>query len=506
VELQLSSTSSYVNLLDLDWNVPLGRWNDPRLVRMARGPSRHLVRFVEMDGRVYALKEIDDHLARKEYQMLREMATAELPVVEPIGTVTRRGEKDGDSMPGILITRYLDFALPYSYLLARDSSVDRQRRLLDAAAVLLVQLHLDGFMWGDCSLANILFRRDAGGLRAYLVDSETAERHPTLTPRQREGDLGIALDNFIGGMEDLIAAGRVGSFTDSVAFADRLEKRYYVLWSELTTEEEFPTDEPWRLEERIRRLNEMGFDANEMKVVSVADGEKIRIRPTIVEEGHHHRKLLRLTGIDVQENQARRLLNDMASYRTSLEREWKRSVPEAVAAYHWLTDRFEPFLSAIPPELSARLEPAEAFHQYLEHRWFLSEEAGHSVPEDVAMHSFVENVLAAKPEERLVLPDLTGELDIHALEEVDDPSDPAYSEEVRRTGPSGSWGGLRSRSGTGSLRDSADLLNRAKPASRLRSPEPAPAAADPPAAPSVPASPPAPPAAPASAEAEAENT
>jgi hypothetical protein len=429
VELQLSSSGSYVNLLDLDWNVPLGRWNDPRLVRMARGPSRHLVRFVEIDGRVYALKEIDDHLARKEYQMLRDMVDAELPVVEPVGTVTTRQEGGGEALPGILVTRYLDFALPYSYLLARDSSVERQHRLLDAAAVLLVQLHLDGFMWGDCSLANILFRRDAGGLRAYLVDSETAERHPELSPRQREHDLGIAVDNFIGGMEDLIAAGRVGSFTDSVAFADRLDRRYHVLWTELTTEEEYPTDEPWRLEERIRRLNEMGFDANEMAVVSVADGDRIRIRPTIVEEGHHHRKLLRLTGIDVQENQARRLLNDMASYRTSLEREWKRPVPEAVAAYHWLTDRFEPFLSAIPPELSARLEPAEAFHQYLEHRWLISEEAGHAIPEEEAMRSFVENVLVEKPEERLVLPDLTGELDILALEQIDDPSDRRVSSE-----------------------------------------------------------------------------
>jgi hypothetical protein len=446
VQLQLSSTGSYVKLLDLDWGLPLGRWNDPRLVRMARGPSRHLVRFVELEGRVYALKEIDDDLARREYTMLRDMVAAELPVVEPVGTVTGRVDADDEPMAGILVTRYLDFALPYSYLLAREGSVDRQHRLLDAAAVLLVQLHLDGFVWGDCSLANILFRRDAGGLSAYLVDSETAERHPKLSDRQRESDLGIAVDNFVGGMEDLIAAGRVGDFTDSVAFADRLDRRYHVLWSELTTEEEIDSGEPWRLEERIRRLNEMGFDANEMALVPVAGGDRIRIRPTVVEEGHHHRKLLRMTGIDVQENQARRLLNDMASYRATLELDEKRAVPEAVAAYHWLTDRFEPFISAIPPHLSARLEPAEAFHQYLEHRWFLSEQAGQRVAEDVAMRSFVDDVLAAKPEERLVRPDLTGELDILALEEIDDPSDPAYSDELRgsrRPGPSRPWGSMR---------------------------------------------------------------
>jgi len=459
VQLQLASTSHYVNLLDLDWSLPLSHWNDPRLVRMARGPSRHLVRFVEMDGRVYALKEIDDELARREYRILREMAEAGLPVVEPVGTVVERTTNAGDPLPGVLITRYLDFALPYSYLLAREGSTDRQHRLLDAAAILLVQLHLDGFYWGDCSLANILFRRDAGGLSAYLVDSETAERHPKLSTRQREADLGIAVDNFIGGMEDLIAAGRVGAFTDSVAFAERLDRRYHVLWTELTTEEEFDSDEAWRLEERVRRLNDMGFDADEMSVVAVAGGERIRIRPTVVEEGHHHRKLLRLTGIDVQENQARRLLNDMASYRTAMEKREKRPVPEAVAAYHWLTDRFEPFISSIPPEYATRLEPAEAFHQYLDHRWYLSEEAGHDVPDSEAMHSYVENVLAAKPDERLVLPDLTGELDILNLDEADEVGNLAYSEEepdVLRSsrqlrssrgpapGPSKPWGALRS--------------------------------------------------------------
>ncbi len=433
MQLQLSSSGSYVNLLDLDWQVPLGRWNDPRLVRMARGPSRHLVRFVELGGRVYAIKEIDDELARREYRMLRAMAAAEVPVVEPVGTVTERTDGGGDALTGILVTRYLDFALPYSYLLAREGSIERQHRLLDAAAVLLVQLHLDGFIWGDCSLANILFRRDAGGLSAYLVDSETAERHPKLSDRQRESDLGIAVDNFVGGMEDLIAAGRVGEFTDSVAFAERLDRVYRLLWEELTTEEEFATDEPWHLDERVRRLNELGFDAEEMAVVPVAGGERIRIRPTVVEEGHHHRKLLRLTGIDVQENQARRLLNDMASHRAGMERKRKRSVPEGVAAYHWLTDRFEPFITAIPPALAARLEPAEAFHQFLEHQWFISEEAGHRVPDDDALRSYLDNVLAVMPEERLVLPDQTGELDILSLQETDDPGDAAYSDEI---GPS----------------------------------------------------------------------
>ena len=86
--LQLRPGGQSADLLDFEWSKPLARWNDPRLVRMARGASRHIVRFVETGGRVYALKEIGDRVAHREYSMLREMLAAELPVVEPVGTVT----------------------------------------------------------------------------------------------------------------------------------------------------------------------------------------------------------------------------------------------------------------------------------------------------------------------------------------------------------------------------------------------------------------------------------
>lgn len=403
--MQLSAAATHVALLDLPWSKPLESWNDPRLVRMARGNSRHLVRFVEMNGRVYAIKEIGDRTADREYRMLQAMLEEDLPVVEPIGTVTERQAPDGTPLEGALVTRYLDFSLPYSYLLARESSMDRQQRMIDAAAVLLVRLHLDGFVWGDCSLANILFRRDAGGLFAYLVDAETAEHHPPLSAHKRAWDLDVAEENFAGGMDDLIAAGWVEPNLDPVVFAERLGRRYRVLWDELTKEQEFPVTESWRLEERVNRLNELGFEVREMSITSDGEDQRMRIRPTVVEEGHHFRRLRDLTGIQVQENQARRLLNDMAAFKAKLEDIEGRPLPVALAAYRWLTDRFEPFMSAIPPELASRLEPAEAFHQYLDHKYYLSQQEGYDVPDEVALVSFIEEVLATKPEERILLPD-----------------------------------------------------------------------------------------------------
>jgi hypothetical protein len=414
MEIRLAGSAGYTGLLDLTLDRPLAEWDDPRLVRMAHGRSRHVVRFVESAHGVLALKELDDRLVEREFRLLRAMAEEEVPAVEVIGAVTGRVSAGGDDLPGLVVTRYLDYALPYTYVLGREGSSESQRRLLDAAAVLLVQLHLDGFWWGDCSLGNILFRRDAGALRAYLVDSETAEQHETLSAGQRAADVEIAVENFVGGIEDLISAERIPPTVDSVAFAERLAERYGALWCELTREEEFAVGEMWRLGERVERLNRLGFDAEEMALLADGGRGRLRVRPSVVEQGHHTRELARLTGIDVQENQARRLLNDIASYRAELGRRDGRGtrVGEAVTAHRWLTERFEPFLAAIPDDLRGRLEPAEAYHQYLEHRWFLAEAAGRDVPDSEAMKSYFERVLRERREERMLFPETTSEVSL----------------------------------------------------------------------------------------------
>lgn len=407
MQVQLSGARPYAELLGLPWDRPLLRWEDSRLVRMVRGPARHVVRFVELGAHVLAVKETTDQQARREYQMLRMIAEAELPAVEPVGIVTDRTSPGGEPLGGAVITRYLDFALPYTYLLAREHGLEHQRRLIDAAAVLLVRCHLDGIWWGDCSLANILFRRDAGALAAYLVDAETAEHHQPLPDRLREADMEIAMENVAGGVGDLVGAGRLPAATDPAAFAGRLERRYRQLWGELTVEEEYAADELWRLDERVQRLNGLGFDAGELDVRAANGDNRIRIRPSVVEEGHHARKLRRLTGVDVQENQARRLLNDLHAFRARRQRQVGRPLSDGEAAHGWLTECFEPFVTAIPPDLRGRLEPVEAYHQYLDHRWFLSERAGSDVPATRAVASFVDHVLRSRPDERVVLP--TGE-------------------------------------------------------------------------------------------------
>ena len=373
-ELQLVVRAGHPDFLDLPWAEPLEEWHSERVVRMARGISRHVVRFVAYDDRVYALKETEAGAAEREYRLLLALREERLPAVEPVG-VARWRQAGGGPDRATLITRYLDYSLPYHYLLARRGRPGLLDRLIDGGVVLMARLHLEGFYWGDFSLSNALFRRDAGAFIAYLVDAETGELRPSLTDALRDNDVEIAVENIAGGLVDLQASGRIEEGLDPFALAGSFGERYRALWLELTPEDEAPADEQWQIHRRMERLNELGFDVEELALVRSADGERLRMRPTLVEEGHHARALESRTGLRVQENQARRLLNDIAAYGAWLEHVEGSPVPEAVAAYRWLREIYEPAIARVPEALRSRREPPEVFHEMLRHRDVLAEEA-----------------------------------------------------------------------------------------------------------------------------------
>lgn len=406
-DLRLRTRAGHPDFLDLPWDQPLEEWQHERMVEIARGLHRHVVVFVDYGGALYALKQMPRRLVVREHGLLRRMAEEGLPAVEAVGTVERpRGLED------VLVTRFLDYSLPYR------SVLERQRRrgeadvpglfdkLLDALAVLLVRLHLAGFFWGDCSLSNTLFRRDAGELAAYVVDVETGELHPELTDGQRETDLELTEHNVAGGLFDLqaeLGLEAEADASDPVTVAEDLRGRYERLWAELTGVWELTLDERYKVNQRVRRLNELGFDVDEIELAGSGDGQRLELRPLVTEQGHHRRRLHSLTGLEAQENQARRLLGDFADFRAACERELGRPVPEQVAAHRWMVEVFEPVMAAIPAEHREKLEPVEVFHEVIEHKWFLSERAGRDVGVAEAAADYVDRVLAATPAERRVL-------------------------------------------------------------------------------------------------------
>ncbi|MGH3049301.1 MAG: DUF4032 domain-containing protein, partial [Gaiellaceae bacterium] len=313
---QLVARTGHPSFLDLPWQQPLADWESERLVSVIRGISRHVVRFVEYDGALYALKELPERPGRREYTLLRRLEDQGLPAVEAVGLVTGRE----DDLDAVLVTRHLEYSLPYRTLFAGRAIPDLRTHLLNAFVELLARLHLRGFFWGDCSLSNTLFRRDAGALSAYLVDAETGELHGRLSEGQRGYDIEIARENVFGELLDVDAEAGLPDDLDPEEVADEIVARYGALWHELTREETFGLDERFRLDERLDRLNELGFDVEEIELAAMPNGYRLQLDPHVVEPGHHRHRLLRLTGLDAQENQARRMLNDIARYRAALER------------------------------------------------------------------------------------------------------------------------------------------------------------------------------------------
>lgn len=403
MRFQMVPQSSHPDFLDLPWDLPLAEWESERLVEITRGIHRHVVRFVSYDDRIYALKELPQQLAGREYRLLRRLAAEGIPAVEVVGIVSDRStDSRVNDLEAVLITRHLSFSLPYRALFIGHGVPDLSDRLLDSLVGLLVRLHLVNFFWGDCSLSNTLFRRDAGALAAYLVDAETGEMHPTLSDGMRDYDLEIAAENIAGELLDV--QGLVGNLElDPISTALDLRDRYTALWTELTREDIIPRHERYRIEQRLRRLNELGFDVTEFELTTVPTGYRLRLHPQVVEPGHHRRRLHSLTGLHVQENQARRLLHDIERFKARIEEREERKLPESVAVYRWLSERFEPAIEAVPAELRGKLEPAEIYHQILEHRWFLSEDQGRDVGFQEAIQSYIQGILPGAPEEKAML-------------------------------------------------------------------------------------------------------
>jgi hypothetical protein len=406
-------------IIRLPWSEPLDQWTDDFVVPLPRGLSRHIVRIVRLGQRTYAVKETEEDIAFREYGLLRSLQRIGLPAVVPQGVVTGRVDLFGEPLPAALLTQHLHFSLPYRSLFAHGMTADRLPALVDALVVLLVRLHLADFFWGDVSLSNVLFRRNAGEFAAYLVDAETGEFKQALSAQLREYDVTLGCENVFAELMDLQASEAVAGEVDPFEIVELIRSRYDALWSELTSAEEFSTEEMWRIEQRVERLNEIGFDVEELDIVTDFDGETVRIQPRVVELGHHRRELQALTGLVVEDNQARRLLNDLSAFTAHLG---YGAEDRALVANRWLTKIYEPIMAMVPAAARGKLEPAEIFHEILVHRWLLSEAAGQEIDIFDTARDYIATVLAGRPNE--VLADAeTGTL-MAILEPIRDEADP----------------------------------------------------------------------------------
>jgi hypothetical protein len=378
----------------LPWNQPLEQWPEDPALAEKRGISRHIVRLIrandEPDSEIYAVKETVSEFANREYAALRELRRLQAPSVDPIAVVEGRKDINGEELPCALATRFLPYSLPYRVVLSGALSPHDILNMANALALLLVRLHLLGFWWGDCSLSNTLFRRDAEGFAAYLVDAETGEFQKTLSDGQREHDLEIAHFNVAAELEDLALSGVLYPGMDPVRASEAVIKRYRRLWAALRDPQSLDPTDRRAVERAMRQLHDLGFAVEEVSIAIDGENKVLKFQPKLVAAGYHTNRLRELMGLETEELQAKRILASFDRYRA---RESNLSTNVNEVAFKWLTEVFNPIVNSVPAEHLGRVEPAQLFHEVLEHRWYLSEAAGHDVGLDFASNSYVTEIL-----------------------------------------------------------------------------------------------------------------
>lgn len=371
------------DFLDLPWDTTLADWVGGRLVELPTGIHRHVVRFVAYGDEIYAIKELPRRIARHEYRTLRSLALRLSPVAQVVGLVDRGWVAGDREFSSAVITRYVQHAFTYRELISGGGFGLRRNQMLDAVAGLLVELHLAGCFWGDCSLSNLLYRYDAGAIEAVMIDAETTELHDELSRGQRYHDLDIMAVNIAGGMADIAASqGLDIDYADLNLGADVIE-RYDGLWNELYEPILIGPNEGYRVREQVDRLNALGFDVDDVDLLPdlAGDGRLLQVRVTIGGRTYHVSRLRELTGIDASEHQARQVLSDLRYYEATHHGE--SATGKSVRAIRWRVEVFEPLLQRIA-DLEPEGDVVQRYCDFLNYRYLLATEMSRDVKNDEA--------------------------------------------------------------------------------------------------------------------------
>ena len=381
-------------LYNLPWHTPLEQWPEDETLAAQRGISRHIVRLVRSTpdpaSEIYAVKETVEEFAVREYEALRELSLRGAPAVAQVAIVTNRYSQNGEELPCAIVTRFLPYSLPYRVILSGQITQHEITNMANALAYLLVRLHLLGFWWGDCSLSNTLFRRDAEGFAAYLVDAETGEFQKKLSDGQREHDLELARFNVAAELEDLKIAGVLFPAMDPIRASESVITRYRKIWKSLSEPQILPAGDRHAVERAMRSLQDIGFAVEEVDIQLAGDKSTVTFIPKLVAPNYHSQRLIELMGLETEELQAKRILASFDRFRS---REIEKTPKREEAAKRWLDEVFYKVINAVPAAMRGRVEDAQLFHEVLEHRWYLGEKAGRDLGLEFATNEYISKVL-----------------------------------------------------------------------------------------------------------------
>lgn len=383
---KLQVRPTHPDFLDLPWDLPIDEWDHERLVDMPAGVHRHPVVFAAYDEGVYAIKELPLRLAVNEYRVLRSLREQTQRSAEPVGLAERDWLDPHSEGAGVVITKYVNHSFPYRSLISGAGFGARRNQMLDALAGLLVELHMAGCYWGDCSLSNVLYRFDAGEIEAIMVDAETSELHDSLSDGQRLADMEIMKINVAGEMGDIAA--EMGEDIDAadIGLGDDIEGRYQALWSELNEEFVITREENYLIRQRIKRVNDLGFAVVDVEINPVDGGSRVELVTNVGGRTYNSDLLRQRTGIEASENQAKLILGDL-NYHLAKHGDVS-STGKSVGTFKWLNGQFEPMVTRIRQVWPGE-DPVQGFCDYLNHRGLMATERGQDVDSFEAFEAWI---------------------------------------------------------------------------------------------------------------------
>jgi hypothetical protein len=384
---RIHTRENHPDFIDLDWAIPISDWTTDRLVDMPTGIHRHAIVFVAYRDGIYAIKELPTKFAKHEFDVLRTMEGRSRHTAVPVGHVERTWLDRHEEWSGAVITKYVNHAFTYRSLITGGGFGTRRDALLDALAGLLVELHLQGFFWGDCSLSNSLYRWDAYSIDAIMIDGETSRIYPMLSTGQRREDLEIMIVNLAGEMADIAAEHGVSLDDADMGLGDEIAARYRRLWKELTTSLVVTAGDHYRIRQRINRLHELGFAVEDIDLIPIDDGMNVKIRVKVGGRQYHSERLREIGGIDISENQARVILSDLAYHESKFG--GTSATGKNIAAMKWRSAVFEPLILEIA-DLLPESDPYQAYCDYLGFRLAMATERSEDIPNAEAFTAWIE--------------------------------------------------------------------------------------------------------------------
>jgi hypothetical protein len=373
------------DFLDLPWEVPVGDWSHSRLVEMPTGIHRHPVVFVAYDEGVFVIKELPRRLAVNEYHVFRALEDRTTRSAEAVGLVERGWVDPLEEQSAAVITRYVQHTFPYRHLVSGPGFGPRRGQMLDAIAGLLVEIHLSGCFWGDCSLSNLLYRYDAEAIESIMIDAETSRLYERLSDGQRAEDLEIMKLNLAGEMADIAAMTGEEIDRGDLALGEDVETRYFSLWAELNEELVITRDESYRIRERIARLNQLGFSVDDVYLTPTDEGSLVRMKVEVGGRTFHSERLRQQTGVEASENQARVILSDLSYFL--VKHGSNTASGKSVGTFKWLTTSFEPMVAKIAEVRPG--DPVQGYCDLLHHRFVLAQRRGRDVPNEEALEDWM---------------------------------------------------------------------------------------------------------------------